>query len=127
MRTALTCLTAILVFAGYATAADPTGSWKSTIVFHEKQVDSLLNLRLDSEGPTLTGGTFDGPNSRENFITAARYKSGEISFSVVREAGGDKFLVRHSGRLSGDTITGKAIIDYGDRTHTSEWVAKRLK
>ena len=45
------------------------------------------------------------------------------SFQVTRERDGNKIVIKYSGKISGDTITGKS--ENGDRSR--DWKAERAK
>jgi len=110
-----------------ALAGNPTGTWKSTFTLHNQQVENTFKLRLDSEGPILTGAYSDDLSNRPAALQSLALKGEHLTFSVIREASGEKFTVKFNGELRGDTITGKATIDYGDRTQTSDWIARRQR
>jgi len=52
-------------------------------------------------------------------------KDGDITFKVKRELNGQAFLIKYSGKLSGDKITGKCEFDFNGETRALEWEAKR--
>ncbi|MBI4626460.1 MAG: hypothetical protein HY736_24980, partial [Verrucomicrobia bacterium] len=123
--------------SGAAFAADPSGTWKwvqqgrgggggggggtpreATLVLSMK--DGKLTGKLTSPG---RGGD---PVVTE--ISNASCTGDTVAFSVEREFGGNKVVSKYSGKLAGDTITGK--IDGPGRDGQSQqrdWVAKRSK
>ena len=113
---------ALLVASG-ALAADPTGTWKSTTTFNNQSLEGTLKLRYDTEGPTLTGYYFDEQISQE--IYAASYGNRNVNFSVTRDLNRQRFTIKFSGVLSGDTITGKAQFIFSGEAQTANWVAQR--
>jgi hypothetical protein len=120
-----TVVTCMIVFAGLAGAvspdkASPTGTWKWTVGNRE------ATLHLKMEGSKLTG-SMAGRNNQETPIEDAKYKDGEISFSITRMRNGQKFTVKYSGKLSGDTITGKMEFQRMGQPESREWEAKRSK
>jgi hypothetical protein len=46
---------------------------------------------------------------------------------VVREFNGNKFTIKYSGTVSGDTIKGKSEFERDGETQSREWEAKRQK
>lgn len=114
-----------LVLAGAAQAADkpnPTGTWKWTVSFGGQTREQTLKLKL--EGDKLTGAML-GRNNQDTPIEEATYKDGEVSFKVTRERNGQKFTTKYSGKVSGDTIKGKAESERGGQTQSRDWEAKR--
>jgi hypothetical protein len=109
---------------GQEKKADPTGTWKWTVMFGDQTREQTVKLKL--EGDKLTGSML-GRDNQETPISDAKYKDGEISFSVTRERGGEKRTTKYSGKLSGDTIKGKSERERGGETQSQDWVAKREK
>ncbi|MCI0462708.1 MAG: hypothetical protein L0Z62_37645 [Gemmataceae bacterium] len=103
---------------------NPTGTWKWTVTFNDQSRDFTLKLKLD--GDKLTGA-MEGRDGQEIPIMDAKYKDGEMSFSVTRERQGQKFTTKYQGKVTGDTIKGKAESDFGGQTRTRDWEAKRSK
>src|SRR5687767_11491594 len=100
-------MTMVLGFASVVTAEDkpnPTGTWKWTVTFNEQSREMTLKLKLD--GDKLTGAMV-GRNNRETAIEDAKYKDGEVSFSVTVDRNGQKSTSKYAGKVEGDTIKGK--------------------
>ena len=119
----------VLAFVGLATVAqaaeNPTGTWKWTQTMGERKVERTLELKL--EGDKLTGAVL-GRQGQKTAITEAKFKGGELSFTVVREYQGQKRTQKYTGKVSGDTIKGKIQgTDREGKETTTEWVAKREK
>ena len=108
-------------------AANPTGTWQSTTTLGNQALESILKLRLDSEGPTLTGAFIRGSVSDAVPIASTQYKDGQISFSVRCEIDRQWVTIKYSGTLHSDTITGKSQIEQGGQAYSGEWIAKRQK
>lgn len=127
---ALTAFAIGLVVTSFSAAAqaeeskDPTGTWKWTVTFNNQTRESTLKLRL--EGDKLTGAML-GRDNQETPIEDAKYKDGEVSFSVTRERNGQKFTAKYSGKVSGDTIKGKMEFERDGQTRSRDWEAKREK
>ena len=60
-------------------------------------------------------------------IEDAKFKDGEVSFKVTRERNGQKTTTSYSGKVSGDTIKGKAESERDGKTQSRDWEAKRAK
>jgi hypothetical protein len=85
-----------------------------------------VTLKLKLEGGKLTGAIVRRDN-QETQIEDAKYKDGEISFTVTFERQGQKFTSKYKGKLSGDTITGKRESERDGQTQSRDWEAKRVK
>lgn len=118
---ALTC------FATLARAEDkpdPTGTWKWTVSFNNQSFEQTLKLKLD--GDQLTG-TITGRNNQEHAIEDAKYKDGEVSFTVTRERDGQKFSRKYNAKVSGDTLKGTIEFERNGEKQSRDWEAKREK
>ncbi len=121
------CLVLGLVTLGLAGTAlgadDPSGSWKWQVKRGDQTRDVTLTLKL--EGDKLTGN-MPGRNNTVTLIEDASFKDGTVAFSVTREFNGVKRTTKYSGKLSGDTITGKTEgTDRDGKATTTDWVAKK--
>jgi len=116
-----------LIFAAVALAAstafgadtNAAGIWKWYLA--GQNGDTILKLK--QEGEKLTGSYTNQFGKAE--ITDGSLKDGEITFKVNREFNGRPFLIRYSGKLSGDKINGKCEFDANGETRALEWKAKR--
>jgi hypothetical protein len=127
----LTAAVAVVALAGLAgparsedkaDKANPTGTWKWTTNFGGQTREAKLKLKL--EGDKLTGALV-GQDNQETAIEDGTYKGGEVSFKVTRERNGQKFTVKFSGKVSGDTIKGKTEVERDGQTQSRDWEAKR--
>ena len=117
----------MLIFAALALAAFTTfgaepnaaGVWKWTLT--EQTGETILTLKQDGE--KLTGSYTNQFGKAE--IADGSLKDGGISFKVKRELNGQAFVIKYSGKLSGDKITGKAEFDFDGETRALDWNAKR--
>src|SRR5690349_25159440 len=98
-----------------------TGTWKSSFTNQDGQVRETT-IKLKAEGDKLTG-TVSG-RQNETAIEEGKIKGEEVSFQVTREFNGNKVVTKYTGKLSGDTITGKAETQR-DGAQIRDWVAKR--
>jgi hypothetical protein len=117
------CLAAISM-TGSARAEEGkiTGTWKWNTEIQGKQRANTLKLKL--EGDKLTGAMV-GRNNQETAIEDAKFKDGEVSFKVVRERGGMKFVTKYKGKLDGDKIKGKTESERNGEKQERDWEAKR--
>jgi hypothetical protein len=126
----LTVSALVVGLAGLTSAQDkdkpnPTGTWKwTTETGGGQKRDQPLKLKL--EGDKLTGALV-GRDNTETKIEEAKYKEGELSFTVTRERGGQKIVSKYSGKLSGDTIKGTIESDRDGKAQKRDWEAKREK
>ena len=117
---------AVAGLAGLARADDkpnPTGTWKWSVERNGQTFDQTLKLKL--EGDKLTGTLSRG--EMETKIDDAKYKDGELSFTVTREFNGNKFTIKYKGKVKGDTITGNTEREANGETTKRDWKAERSK
>jgi len=116
----------LLAVAGMVRADDkpnPNGTWKYTAEVNGQSIDVTIKLKLD--GDKLTGSV--SVLDTETKIEDAKYKDGEVSFTVNREANGTKFTIKYKGKIMGDTFKGKRELERDGQTNTREFEAKRSK
>ena len=108
--------------------ADPTGTWTWTTPGRNGGPDRKSTLKLKVEGDKLTG-TLSAPGrggqSNDAAIADGKLKGDEISFTVIREFGGNKITVKYNGKISGDSIKGKIETERNGQTNSRDWEAKR--
>ena len=117
----------ILIFAVFVLAAFTTfggdtnaaGIWKWSLAGQNGETI----LKLKQEGEKLTGSYSNQFGKAE--ITDGSLKDGDITFKVKREFNGQAFLIKYSGELSGDKITGKCEFDVNGESRALKWEAKR--
>jgi len=115
-----------------AQADEATGLWKWTISGRNGGAERIYNLRLKSDGGTLSG-TVLTPNRTNDTFSEIEIKDGvlngsEISFSVSRAGrnGGNPAVTKYTGKLTGDRIDGKIESPgRGGATQTVDWRAER--
>jgi eukaryotic-like serine/threonine-protein kinase len=100
---------------------NPTGTWKWTSGFGDREYTLKLRLDGDRLSGTLSRDATNAP------IRDAKVEGGKLSFSATLQRGGQRFTTKYSGEVSGDTIKGQYVTEFGGRTRTSEWEAKRAK
>jgi hypothetical protein len=109
-------LTAFTAFGGDTNA---TGIWKWSLAGQNGETI----LKLKQGGEKLTGSYTNQFGNAE--ITDGSLKDGDITFKVKREFNGQPFLIKYSGKLSGDIITGKCEFEVNGETRSLKWEAKR--
>lgn len=122
-------LATLLVCLGTAVRAaddkpDPTGTWKWEVTFNNQTREMTLKLKL--EGDKLTGAMV-GRNGQEIAIEDGKFADGEVGFTVTRMRNDQKFVTKYSGKVSGDTIKGKAEFERNGEKTSRDWEAKRAK
>ena len=126
MRLAKSACAGVALAVVLATAAmgsqetNPTGTWKWSTDRNGQKVESILKLKL--EGDKLSG-TISGRDGKDGPIEEAAFKDGEVKFQDTRDRNGEKFVIKYSGKVSGDTITGKILAGERER----DWKAERAK
>jgi len=123
VKTGLILALALIAVPALA-ADDVTGTWKWTSMFNNNSIESTLKLKQDGEKLT---GTYVGRNNAETAIEDGKVKDDAVSFKIVREFNGNKFTMKYSGTLSGDTIKGKSEFEREGQTMSRDWEAKRQK
>ena len=108
--------------------ANPVGTWKWKQMRGDQSVDYTAKLKMD--GDKLTGVVISPGRNNENQETAisdAKFKDGEISFTVTRTFNDQKFTSKYAGKVSGDSIKGKIERERDGKTQSTDWEAKREK
>jgi hypothetical protein len=124
---AAVCLMSVAAFA-----ADPSGTWTFAGGGRGGAAPAQNSLVLAMKDGKLTGtltapGRGGQPAAPVN-ISAAELKGDVVSFTVERNFNGNSIVTKYSGKLEGDTITGKAEGPGRDGAVTSrDWVATRAK
>ena len=116
----------VLIFVSLALAALTTfgaenaaGVWKWSL--SEQSGETILKLK--QEGEKLTGSYTNQFGATE--IVDGSLKGDVVSFKVKREFNGQGFVIKYSGKLAGDKITGKREFDINGETRALDWEAKR--
>jgi hypothetical protein len=119
----LLCSFIALAAAVSAFAADPTGTWKWTTRSPNGDIETTLTL--ESKDGKLAGAYSN--QFGDAAISNVSVRDDVIAFDVVRELGGNKFVVKYHGKLDGDTIKGtlEAAGPDGGEPMKLDWNAKR--
>jgi hypothetical protein len=100
------------------------GTWKWTYKTRDGK-DAEAAVKLKREGEKVTG-VYVAREGQETPIAEGKIAGDAISFTVTREIGGNKMDFKYTGKVEGDTITGKLL--FGNPKPTPhEWEAKRAK
>jgi len=127
-------IVALLALGAVAQAQEkkinPTGKWSWSSPGRDGGPGRTNTLTLKLEGEKLTGkmsspGRGDQP-ARETEITEAKLKGADISFTVVREFGGNKMVSKYNGKITADTIKGKIEFERNGEAQSRDWEAKRV-
>ena len=109
--------------------ADPTGTWTWSVPGRDGGQGRETTLKLKKEDGALTGtisGRRRGGETVETKISEGKISGNQISFVVSREFNGNTFTQKYSGKIEGDTITGKMSFSGRDgQSRERDWVAKR--
>jgi hypothetical protein len=107
-----------------ATTNSVAGKWAYTLdVSLDTSIDFTAELK--QEGERVTG--FITVQELKTAIEKGQFKDGQLTFEIPREYGGVKFTSRYTGKLTGDTLTGKIVSGAAPVERTYEWSAKREK
>jgi hypothetical protein len=105
------------------------GTWSWSTPGRDGGEPRKTTLTLKAEGEKLTGKVSapgrQGAEPRVAEISEGKIKGDEISFNVVREFQGNKMTQKFTGKLAGDTITGKMAFERGGEERSRDWEAKR--
>ena len=111
-----------------ALAADPSGTYKWSQPGRNGGPARESTLTLAVKDGKLTG-KLSAPGRDgvvETEISNAAVKDDTVSFEVARDMGGNKVVAKYSGKLEGDTITGKVEAPGRDgAVQSRDWVAKK--
>lgn len=124
LRTLAAAFTAFVVSAvAFAAEASPAGHWEWTLDTPNGAIEASADLKLENGG---LSGTYRSPFG-EAKIAKGSFANGVVAFEVEREFDGNKFVVKYSGKLDGDSIKGTVQLpgfDGGDPMKM-DWNAKR--
>jgi hypothetical protein len=96
--------------ASTATAAAPadiSGSWVLTIRSPRGTQEPIL--KIEKAGDKFVGALTD-PRGRPNPVKDVEYKAGDLTFQVVGERQGQKFVLQYTAKIAGDKLKGKLTI-----------------
>jgi hypothetical protein len=119
------CLFLALGTAAEALAADPTGTWKWTTLSPNGDIETTL--KLETRDGKLAGAYSN--QFGDTAISNISLQDDVIAFDVVRDFGGNKYVVKYHGKIDGDTIKGtiEAPGHDGGEALKLGWNAKRAE
>ena len=80
------------------------------------------------EAKMKDGALFQLMDDLRQKISDGKVNGNQISFAITREFNGNSFTQKYSGKVEGDTITGKISFTGRDgENRDRDWVAKRAK
>ena len=133
LTVAIAAVTAASIVAGAVQAGentDVTGTWKQTRINAADGKPSVRIFKLKQNGDKLSGCVLDRPDVELRFDNGT-INNGQVSFTVTRNFGRLKLIMRYSGRVRGDTIQGTetsgTIVDGTQHLVNRNWDAKRAK
>jgi len=125
-----TILSAALVLGlcGLAVAqgekANPVGTWKCEYQIGEQKRVSTLTIKMDGDN---LAGTMSWPDQKETNLKDLKLKDGDLTFSAVREVGGNKFSVEYKFTITGDKLKGQGAVLTGGEKRPFDIEGKREK
>jgi len=114
-------------YAG-ANTSSPAGTWIWTTPGRNGGPDRTNTLTLKVENSNVTGKiSAPGRGGRQTStdISDAKVTDGTLTFNVVRERNGNSMTNKFSGKIEGDTITGKMEFTRNGDTQSRDWTATR--
>ena len=112
-----------LLHSAPATPADPTGTWEWSTKSPNGEIPTTL--KLEWKDGTLAGAYSN--QFRNATISNASLQDDVIRFDVVRDIGGQKYVVKYQGKMEGNTIMGtiEALGHDGGEAMRLDWNANR--
>ncbi len=104
-------------------ALKPAGAWALSVDVNGSPYEFTLKLKGDAQ---KLSGCLVGDDGKENPLQTVSYKDGTLLFTVIRDQDGEKMPVKCSGKLTGNTIKGKAEATIDGDAQTFPWEAKRV-
>ncbi len=108
--------------------ADPTGSWIWSVPGRRNGPDLTNVLVMKVEGAAVTGQIVSpGRTGETNVLTLqdGKLSGNDFSFVVSRKFDTFTMTANYSGKVDGDTITGKIAYERFGRSRTNDWTAIR--
>lgn len=125
---ALGVATLLPATAADAPKVDPTGKWTWTMPGRDGGPGRTTTLTLKVEGEKVTGKVASPGREgqvMETEIADGKLTGDDLSFTVTREWGGNKFVAKYSGKVTADTLKGKIEVDRNGETMSRDFEAKR--
>lgn len=107
-----------------AGAADPLGTWSCEYTIGEQRLTLELTIRKDGD---QLAGTMSWPDQEDEKLTALKYDSGTLTYSVVRKYQGNEFPLDLELKIEGDELEGTAAAKWEGRTQLYDIAGKRKR
>ena len=120
----VTCLILLgSLHSALASPPDPTGTWEWSTKSPNGEI--LTTLKLEVQDGKIAGVYAN--QFGDTAISNAALQNDVISFDVVRDFGGQKYVVKYHGKMAGDTISGTIEAPGHDGSEAMKlgWNAKR--
>lgn len=104
-----------------ALAADPSGVWKASVPGREGATMEMT-FTLKAGGEKLTGSV--GSQWGDSEISDGKVAGETISFKVKREFGGNQMTITYTGKVAGNEIQFKSVVEGSERP-PREFVARK--
>ena len=111
---------ALLLLVGSALAQDVSGEWEITSEGRQGPQTQTIKIVQDGEKITITMEGRQGEMTGEGTI-----KNNKIEWKITRTMREMEMTTVYTGTVDGDTMSGKSVMDMGERTRESEWTAKK--
>jgi hypothetical protein len=123
-RMLLRALALIAVLWAVTWAADVSGQWRAEYTSPDGQTrQSTFTFKVDGE--TLTGTVASAMGEAK--ISDGKVSGDQITFTVIRDFGGNEVKFSYKGKVSGDEIKLAVTANFGGDDRTFEMTAKRQK
>ena len=110
---------------------DPSGTYMWTQAGRNGGPDRTNTLVLKLDGDKLTGKLTSpgrgGAAPTPTDITDGKVTGADVSFSVVRDMGGNSMTMKYSGKVADGAIKGKIDMDMNGNPTSRDWEAKLQK
>jgi hypothetical protein len=118
----------VLALCGLARAADekadPVGTWKCEYAIGDQKRTSTLTITKDGD---KLAGTMSWADQKEAKLKDVKMTEGALTFSAVREIGGNQIPIDYKFTVNGDELKGKGAVDAGGQKTEFDIAAKREK
>ena len=95
-----------------AAAADPVGTWRLEYAIGDLKRTATLTVKREGE---KLAGTMSWADQKETELKDVKWKDGALTFSAVREVGGNRYPVEYAFSVDGDKLKGKGAVENGGR------------
>ena len=110
---------------------DPSGTYMWTQAGRNGGPDRTNTLVLKLDGDKLTGKLTSpgrgGAAPTPTDITDGKVTGSDVSFSIVRDMGGNSMTMKYSGKFADGAIKGKIDMDMNGYPTSRDWEAKLQK